>query len=58
LDALRGAQRGLSTGDLAAELHLSRPATITRLKALQREELILWVGKSQRDPRAVWMLNE
>jgi ATP-dependent DNA helicase RecG len=58
LDALRGAQRPLGTGDLAAELHLSRPATLTRLKALQREELILWVGKSQRDPRAVWMLNE
>jgi ATP-dependent DNA helicase RecG len=58
LDALRAAGRPLSTGDMAEILGLSSPATSKRLKALEAEQLIRWVGKSPKDPRAVWVLNE
>lgn len=34
----------------------SRPTVIRDLKALENERLILWVGKSKRDPRAYWTL--
>ncbi len=53
--ALRAAGR-LSTGEVAEELGLSRPATTKRLAALRREGLIEWVGKSAKDPRAYWRL--
>jgi ATP-dependent DNA helicase RecG len=55
--ALRRAGR-LSTGEVAELLELSRPATISRLDALRSEELIEWVGKSPRDPRAYWRLSQ
>ena len=58
LDTLRAAHRPLSTGDIAEALNLSRPTTKTRLKALQDERLITWIGKSPKDPRAVWALTE
>ncbi|GAA1013352.1 ATP-dependent DNA helicase RecG [Acrocarpospora pleiomorpha] len=58
LDTLRAAARPLSTGDLAESLGLSRPAIINRLKALEGEGLIRWIGKSPRDPRAAWKLND
>lgn len=58
LDVLRRAGSGLSTGDIALALSLSRPATITRLKALEKERLVIWSGKSAQDPRALWVLNE
>lgn len=58
LDALRAADRPLSTGDLARAISMSRPATKVRLHALQTEGLLKWVGKSQQDPRAVWELGE
>jgi ATP-dependent DNA helicase RecG len=58
LDAMRAAERPLSTGDVAEELGLSRPPAIARLKALEAEGLIRWVGRSQKDPRAHWVLNE
>lgn len=58
LDVLRRAGTGLSTGDIARALALSRPATITRLKALEGERLVLWTGKSAQDPRALWTLND
>lgn len=55
--ALRLAGR-LSTGEVAEELGLSRPATIRRLGALRSEGMIEWVGKSSRDPRAYWRLSQ
>ncbi|MDB5336967.1 MAG: hypothetical protein JWN70_2586 [Planctomycetaceae bacterium] len=56
LDILRAADQNLSTGDIAEAIGLSRPATKVRLDALQAEGLIRWLGKSKRDPRAVWAL--
>lgn len=58
LDVMRGADRPLSTGDLASATGYSRPAASSRLRALERENLIRWVGKSQKDPRAHWVLSE
>ncbi len=55
--ALRIAGR-LSTGEIAEELELSRPATVRRLETLRNEGLIEWVGKSARDPRAYWRLPQ
>lgn len=57
LDILRAAGP-LSTGDIAEEIGMSRPASQTRLKALEKLGLIRWSGKSRKDPRAVWILNE
>lgn len=48
---------GLSTGDIADALGLSKPATLTRLRALRDAQLIDWVGKSPKDPRAFWRLH-
>jgi ATP-dependent DNA helicase RecG len=48
---------GLSTGDIADAIGLSKPATLTRLRALQEAGLIEWVGKSPKDPRAYWKLH-
>ncbi len=56
LDIMRASDRPLGTGDLAEALGLSRPAVMTRLRALQDENLIAWSGKSRKDPRAVWVL--
>lgn len=56
LDILRSRDADLGTGEVADELGMSRPATMLRLKALQREGLVFWIGKSPRDPRAVWRL--
>lgn len=56
LDALRTAGRPLSTGDIAELVGMSRPAAATRLKALESVHLIQWIGKSPKDPRAVWAI--
>lgn len=56
LDVMRAAESPLGTGDLAEALGMGRPAVTTRLRALEAEGLIRWNGKSQKDPRAVWML--
>ncbi|MQA32833.1 ATP-binding protein [Modestobacter roseus] len=58
LDILRASDRALGTGDIAEALGYSRPATTARLRALEAEDLIRWNGKSPKDPRAVWILNE
>jgi ATP-dependent DNA helicase RecG len=58
LDTMRSAERPLSTGDLSAALELSRPAVLTRLGRLAEADLIRWVGRSKKDPRAVWVLND
>lgn len=57
LDILRAAGP-LSTGDIAEEMGMSRPATLARLRALDSVRLIRWSGKSNKDPRAVWILSE
>jgi ATP-dependent DNA helicase RecG len=58
LDTLRSAGGSLGTGELAETLDMSRPTLKTRLKALEKEGLVLWNGKSPQDPRAVWILTE
>jgi ATP-dependent DNA helicase RecG len=54
--ALREADR-LSTGEVAEVLGVSRPVAQRELAALREAELIEWVGKSPRDPRAYWRLG-
>lgn len=56
LDVMRASETPLGTGQVAVEVGLSRPAALTRLHALQEEGLIKWIGKSKKDPRAVWIL--
>lgn len=56
LAALREADR-LSTGEVAELLGVSRPVAQRELAALREAELIEWVGKSSRDPRAYWRLR-
>lgn len=58
LDLMRSAESSLGTGQLAELLLWSRPATIARLRALEKEGLIEWIGKSKNDPRAVWVLRD
>ncbi|MGN6816645.1 MAG: ATP-binding protein [Solirubrobacterales bacterium] len=55
-NALREAER-LSTGEVAELLEVSRPVAQRELAALQKAEIIEWVGKSSRDPRAYWRLK-
>lgn len=54
--ALREADR-LSTGEVVELLGVSRPVAQRELAALQEAEIIEWVGKSTRDPRAYWRLK-
>jgi ATP-dependent DNA helicase RecG len=56
LDVMRASDTPLGTGELAAEAGFSRPAAVARLQALQNEGLVRWIGKSKKDPRAVWIL--
>ena len=59
LDALRTAGvAGLGSGEVAEAAGLSRPAANARLRALREEGLIVWHGKSSKDPRARWTLAE
>jgi ATP-dependent DNA helicase RecG len=55
-NALREAER-LSTGEIAEVLEVSRPVAQRELAALEEAEIIEWVGKSSRDPRAYWRLK-
>lgn len=54
--ALRRGER-LSTGEIAEMLGVSRPVAQKELAALKEAEVIEWVGKSPRDPRAFWRLK-
>lgn len=58
LDLMRSAESPLGTGQLAELLLWSRPATIVRLRALEKEGLIERIGKSKNDPRAIWVLKD
>lgn len=55
LDYLRAAGRA-STGDVALATGLSRPTAGKRLGQLREAGLVMWDGKSARDPRASWRL--
>lgn len=54
LNGLRAAQQPLGTGDLQELTGLSRPTLVKQLGALREEGLVLWTGKSPKDPRAMW----
>jgi ATP-dependent DNA helicase RecG len=56
VDAMRSVNHSLSTGDIAEIVGMSRPWVKVRLRALQEEGLVEWVGKSPQDPRAVWTI--
>ena len=58
LDLLRAARDPMGTGDIAASLTLSRPVILRRLRALEQAGLVRWTGKSQKDPRAAWTVND
>lgn len=48
---------GMSTGDIAEALGLTKPSTLRRLRALRDAGLVDWVGNSPKDPRAFWRLH-
>ncbi|MFT4135352.1 ATP-binding protein [Microbacterium sp.] len=54
LSTLRAARQPLGTGDLLGLTGLSRPTLVKQLNALRDERLVLWTGKSPKDPRATW----
>jgi len=54
LNALRATGRALGTGELMELLSVSRPTLVKQLNALRDEGLVIWSGKSARDPRAAW----
>lgn len=56
LEILREAGE-LGTGEIADALGMGRPAVIRRLKALEEANLVEWVGKSPKDPRAFWKIK-
>lgn len=45
------------TGELVARTGTSRPTLLRRLRALQDAGLVEWVGKSKKDPRALWRVR-
>lgn len=54
--ALRSAGR-LSTGEIRELLNVSRPVAQKVLGELKDAEVVEWVGKSPKDPRAYWQLK-
>ncbi|MDU0348048.1 ATP-binding protein [Actinomyces sp. MRS3W] len=54
LDALRLAQRPLSTGQLVELVGMARPTVLRHLNVLRDADLVVWEGESRRDPRATW----
>jgi ATP-dependent DNA helicase RecG len=55
VSALRSVDR-MSTGEVAELLQTSPPTALKRLRAMEAEGLVTWVGHSPRDPRAYWAL--
>lgn len=47
----------MSTGELKEALGISRPLVQKELNILKDAEVIEWVGKSPKDPRAYWKLK-
>jgi ATP-dependent DNA helicase RecG len=46
----------LSTGEIAETVGISRPTASKHLRILKNADLIVWTGKSPKDPRASWSL--
>lgn len=46
----------LSTGEIAETVGISRPTASKHLQSLREAELVVWSGKSPRDPLASWSL--
>jgi ATP-dependent DNA helicase RecG len=57
LSALRDAGQ-LSTGEVAETVDISRPTASKHLRALRDAGLVVWRGKSPKDPRASWSLPD
>ena len=57
LDLLRRAGHALGTGEILELTDLSRPTLVRQLNALREEGLVIWSGKSAKDPRATWMVD-
>lgn len=57
LEALRVAQRPLSTGQVQELAHMARPTVLRHLRSLQRAGLVTWRGESSRDPQATWRVT-
>lgn len=47
----------MSTGELVEATGKSRPVILRRLRALEGDQIIEWVGHSRNDPRAYWTLR-
>jgi ATP-dependent DNA helicase RecG len=58
LNTLRRAGVALGTGDLQSLTDISRPTLLKQLAALRDEGLVIWSGKSPKDPRATWAAAE
>ncbi|MHB1999441.1 MAG: winged helix-turn-helix transcriptional regulator [Solirubrobacteraceae bacterium] len=57
MSALRDAG-SLSTDEVAETIGISRPTAASHLRVLRDAGLIVWTGKSAKDPRASWSLPE
>jgi ATP-dependent DNA helicase RecG len=55
VSALRTAGR-LSTGELSELLGVSSVTGLKRLRRMQEESVVEWIGKTPHDPRAYWTL--
>lgn len=53
---LRSAGR-MSTGEITEALGVSRPVVQRELNTLKDAEIVEWIGKSKKDPRAYWQLK-
>ena len=47
----------VGTGELVEQTGTSRPTLLRRLRGLEEAGLVEWVGKSKKDPRAVWRIR-
>lgn len=54
LELLQRNKQGLGTGAIASEVAKARPTVLRVLRALEQHKLVRRIGKSERDPRAVW----
>lgn len=57
LATLRRAGVPLGTGEIEDAVGITRPTLLKALNALRVEDLIVWSGKSSRDPRATWSVQ-
>lgn len=58
LNIIRLNPNGIGTGDIMTALNMTRPTVSLRLQRLEEKGLIIRRGKSAKDPRAVWLIND